>query len=307
MHGMGFAITPGADMKLSILTSAVLVTSTLLAGCSSGSDNACSGAGEALTVCAKGAVTKGVDVSVYQGAVSWSKVKAAGLTFAIVRVSDGTGNLDSTFATNWKGTQSNGLVRGVYQFFEPGEDPTKQANLVLSQVKSAGGFDAGDLPPVMDIETTGGQSDATIQSNMATWLDVITKAIGRKPIIYTNLNTSSHFGGKFGGYPLWVASWGASCPTMPSGWSAWQFWQYADDGTVSGISGSVDVDEFNGSLADLKAWANPTPPIVDGGAPPPVKDAGTDSGASRDASASDSGSSPPPPEPDAGAPNPCGP
>ena len=292
-------------MKLSIITSAVLFTSTL-AGCAGGSDNACSGAGEALTVCAKGTVTKGVDVSVYQGSVDWSKVKAAGITFAIVRVSDGTGTLDSTFATNWKDTKSNGLVRGVYQFFEPGEDPTKQADLVLSQVKSAGGFDPGDLPPVMDIETTGGQSDATIQSNMQTWLDVIAKAIGRKPLIYTNLNTSSHFGGKFGGYPLWVASWGASCPTMPNAWSQWEFWQYADTGTINGISGGVDHDEFNGSLADLKAWANPTPPTTDAGAPPPVKDAGsTDSGASHDASASDSGNGTT--TPDAGAPNPCGP
>ena len=290
-------------MKLSIITSAVLFTSTLLVACANSSDNACSGAGEALTVCAKGAVTKGVDVSVYQGSVDWAKVKGAGITFAIVRVSDGTGTLDSTFATNWKGTQKNGLVRGVYQFFEPGEDPTKQADLVLSEVKSAGGFDAGDLPPVMDIETTGGQSDATIQSHMQTWLDVIAKAVGRKPIIYTNLNTSSHFGGKFGAYPMWVASWGASCPTMPSGWKQWDFWQYADNGIVNGISGNVDHDEFNGSLADLKAWANPTPPTTDAGAPPPVKDAGTDSGTKHDAS-TDSGTTT---TPDAGAPNPCGP
>jgi lysozyme len=289
-------------MKLSLIA-AVLSTSTLLlAGCANSTENACSGSGQALSVCAKGTVTKGVDVSVYQGSVDWAKVKGAGITFAIARVSDGTGTIDSTFATNWKGTHANSLVRGVYQFFEPGEDPTKQADLVLSEVKAAGGFDAGDLPPVMDIETTGGQSDATIQSHMQTWLDVIAKAMGRKPIIYTNNSTSTHFGGKFTGYPMWVASWGASCPTMPSGWKAWDFWQYADTGTVNGISGGVDHDEFNGSLADLKAWANPPPP-ADAGAPPPVKDAGTDSGTNRDASAEDSGATT---EPDAGA-NPCGP
>jgi lysozyme len=300
-HGMGFAIVAGT-MKLSMITTAVLSVSTLLAACAAHDQNACTSNGEALTVCASGPVVKGVDVSVYQGSVDWAKVKGAGMTFAITRVSDGTGTLDSTFATNWKGIAAHGLIRGVYQFFEPGGDPTKQANLVLSEVKSAGGFDADDLPPVMDIETTGGQSDATIQSHMQTWLDVITKAIGRKPIIYTNLNTSSHFGGKFGSYPLWVASWGASCPTMPSGWKAWKFWQYSDTGTVNGISGGVDHDEFNGSLADLKAWANPAPP--DAGAPPPVKDAGThDSGAIHDAS-TDSGQTV---EPDAGTPDPCAP
>ncbi len=262
-------------------------------GCSSGSENACSGSGEALSVCASGAVVKGVDVSIYQGSVNWTSVKAAGMVFAIARVSDGTGTLDSTFSPNWKGMKSAGLVRGVYQFFEPGEDPVKQADLVISEVKAAGGFIAGDLPPVMDMETTGGASDATIQANMQTWLDTIQKAIGRKPIIYTNLNTSSHFGGKFGSYPLWVASWGATCPTMPNGYKGWQFWQYADTGSVSGISGGVDHDEFNGTLADLKAWANPPPPPpADAGAP---RDAGKDSGESEQtgADASSIGVTPP--------------
>jgi lysozyme len=294
-------------MKLrALLATTVFAASAVFAGCSSGSDNACSSSGQALTVCAAGKVVKGVDVSVYQGSITWSKVKGAGIVFAIARVSDGTGVIDSTFATNWKGMKSNGIIRGVYQFFEPAGDPTKQANLLLSQVKSAGGFISTDLPPVMDIETTGGQTNATIQSHMQTWLDVIQKAIGRKPLIYTNLNTSSHFGGKFTGYPLWVASWGVSCPTMPSGWKSWKFWQYADSGTVSGISGAVDHDEFNGTLADLKAWADPTVP--DAGAP---KDAGTttDSGATSDASTPpepDAGSNPPPPTADASAPpNPC--
>lgn len=293
-------------MKLrSLLAASVLAPLAVVAGCSSGPDGACSSTDQALSVCATGKVVKGVDVSVYQGTVDWAKVKNAGIVFAITRVSDGTGTLDSTFATNWKGMKAQGLVRGVYQFFEPGGDPTAQANLVLSQVKSAGGFIAADLPPVMDMEVTGGQSDATIQSHMQTWLDVIAKAVGRKPIIYTNLNTSSHFGGKFTSYPLWVASWGATCPTMPNAFKAWEFWQYADTGTVSGISGGVDHDEFNGTLADLQAWANPE---TDAGTPPPEKDAGApDSGATADSGAPtvDAGS----PLPDAATPasNPCGP
>ena len=299
-------------MKLrSLVASALFLSLAAATACSGGSDNTCSSTGQALTVCATGKVVKGVDVSVYQGSVNWSQVKNAGMVFAFARVSDGTGTIDSTFATNWKGMKSNGIVRGVYQFFEPGEDPTKQANLVLTEVKNAGGFIADDLPPVMDMEVTGGQSDSTIQSHMQTWLDVIAKAIGRKPIIYTNLNTSSHFGGKFTSYPLWVASWGASCPTMPNGFKAWKFWQYADSGTVSGISGGVDHDEFNGTLADLKAWANPTPPQTDAGTT--TKDAGaTDSGTTtKDAggtTSNDAGGTTPP-EPDAGtAPvDPCAP
>lgn len=227
-------------------------------------------------MCATGAVVKGVDVSVYQGTVDWAKVQGAGIDFAIARVSDGTGTTDTTFAANWKGIAAQKLVRGVYQYFEPAEDPVAQANLLLAQVTDAGGFVPGDLPPVMDMEKTGGQSDATIQANMQSWLDTIEKSFGRKPLIYTNESTSTHFGGKFTTYPLWVASWGGTCPTMPVGFSQWVLWQYAATGIVNGISGAVDHDEFNGSLSDLLAWANPAPP---------PSDAGTSDASANDASA----------------------
>ncbi len=192
------------------------VSAVVSIGCSSGPTNTCSST-SSLTVCATGAVVKGVDVSVYQGTVDWTKVKGAGIDFAIARVSDGTGTLDTTFATNWKGIAAESLVRGVYQYFEPAQDPVAQANLLLTQVTDAGGFVPGDLPPVMDMEKTGGQTDATIQANMQSWLDTIEKAFGRKPLIYTNASTATHFGGKFTSYPLWVASWGGTCPTMPAG------------------------------------------------------------------------------------------
>jgi lysozyme len=295
-------------MKLSLLTFALVTSAVAFAGCSSGPENACTNSGQALTVCATGPVVKGVDVSVYQGTINWASVKGAGIDFAIARVSDGTGTLDTTFATNWKGMKANGLVRGVYQFFEPGEDPTQQANLLLAQVKADGGFVAGDLPPVMDIEVTGGVSDATMQAHMQTWLTVIEQAMGRKPMIYTSSSFAAHFGGKFTSYPMWVANWGVTCPSMPNGWTSWKFWQYADTGTVAGISGGVDHDEFNGSLTDLKAWANPAPPpTTDAGAP---TDSGTttDSGATHDASAPTSDASAPPvTTPDSGTTNPCAP
>ena len=56
---------------------------------------------------------------------------------------------------------------------------------------------------------------------------------------------------QFGGDVLWVANWEVSCPDTPTPWTAWQFWQYADNGTVPGITGAVDLDKFNGSLAQL--------------------------------------------------------
>ncbi len=238
---------------------------------------------EAPLVCASGQVVQGIDVSVYQGSVNWASVKKAGIDFAFARVSDGTGTKDTEFATNWPAMKAAGVIRGAYQFWEPAQDPTAQANLFVQMLQSAGGLQKGDLPPVMDLEVTGSQSDATIQANMKTWIAAMEKALGVTPIIYTSTSFGAHAGTGFSKDPLWVANWGVSCPSLPAGWSTWTFWQKSDSGSVSGISGAVDLDEFNGSLAQLQTFAGG----VGGGAP----DAGSGSSGSSGSSSSSSGSS----------------
>jgi lysozyme len=206
-----------------------------------------------LRVCPEGGnpVVHGIDVSTYQAAIAWPQVKAAKIDFAFARISDGTTHPDAQFANNWKGMKSAGVVRGSYQYFRSSEDPLAQANLVASSLTGAGGLQPGDLPVVMDMETADGQSTAVVQAHMMTWLNAVTQATGRAPIIYTNSASSSFIGSSFGSYGLWVANWGVSCPNVPAGWSTWRFWQYTDMGSVPGISGGVDLDEFEGSLADL--------------------------------------------------------
>jgi lysozyme len=223
---------------------------------------------DAIRVCAPGPVVKGVDVSYYQGVVSWSQVKQSGRTFAIARVSDGLSVVDTQFASNWSGIRQAGLVRGVYQFFRPARDPIAQADLLLQKVQAAGGFQPGDLPPVLDIETVDGVSVATLRQRMQQWLDRVEQALGRRPIIYTAAFMSQNVGTGFSRYPLWVANYGVTCPTMPDGWSTWKFWQSSSTGSVPGISGNVDVNDFNGTLADLRAFAGPPP--LDAGPPPPA-------------------------------------
>jgi lysozyme len=276
----------------------------LAAACSSSpGDAVCSDDGSALKVCAGKNTVSGIDVSYYQGTIDWAAVKKSGRAFAITRVSDGTGFIDPKFATNWKGIKANGLIRGTYQFFHPGQEPIAQADVVLAQLKANGGLAADDLPIVMDMETTDGASPATIQANMKKWLTYVEQKTGKKPIIYTAAFMSGNVGTGFTAYPLWVANYGTTCPTMPSNWTKWVMWQSSSTGSVPGIAGNVDVDEFNGTLQDLKDFINPPPPE-----PPPTKDAGTtpvDAGGSSDAAA---------PKPDAGgatldagAPDPCNP
>src|SRR5262249_46213493 len=65
---------------------------------------------------------------------------------------------------------------------------------------------------------------------------------------------------EFNDHVLWIAAYGPTCPNLPDGaWSNWGFFQYTDAESVPGITGNVDGDKFNGTLADLQALAGGGP------------------------------------------------
>jgi GH25 family lysozyme M1 (1,4-beta-N-acetylmuramidase) len=224
--------------------SALLLLPLTVAACSGGPGENVGASNDAVTekcgASANGAV-QGRDVSVYQGDFDWN---AEHVAFGYTRVSDGLGNVDSTFAENWAHLKDEHIRRGAYQFFEPSENATDQANLVVSKVGKLG---AGDLPAVIDVEVTDGASPHEMADAIRTWLTVVEKGTGLRPIIYVG----SYFwqdnvgATDFGDYPIWIAAYGPACPSLPPGWSNWAFWQYSDGG------GSLDHDVFNGSLAEL--------------------------------------------------------
>jgi lysozyme len=228
---------------------------------------------QGVRICADGATVKGVDVSIYQGAVDWAKVKAAGMTFAFARISDGTRSIDSQFPRNWPGMKAAGLVRGAYQYFRASQDPVAQADIVVDKILAAGGLDDTDLPPVIDLEETDGQTSATVVANAKAWIARIESRLQRRPIMYSGNNMATVTGNNFSAYPLWVPNYTTQCPLVPSGWTRWAFWQNSSTGSVSGISGNVDTDFFNGDATALAAFVRSTnlapPPAVDGGEPPP--------------------------------------
>jgi GH25 family lysozyme M1 (1,4-beta-N-acetylmuramidase) len=208
--------------------------------------------------------SSGIDVSYAQGKMNWATAKAKGVSFAFARTSYGT-SADNQFAANWVAMKNAGIIRGAYQFFVFSESAETQAHTIINLVKEAGGN--AELPYVIDIEKyaspVGNNGvDATPQaeriSKVKTWLGIVEKATGRKPMIYTSyyewqmtLNSKD-----FGEYPLWVAAdTSAANPLLPLGWSNWKFWQYSD-GTGLGkqygaSSNGIDIDRFNGTDTDL--------------------------------------------------------
>ncbi|NUR05910.1 MAG: hypothetical protein HOQ45_02730 [Nocardioidaceae bacterium] len=203
------------------------------------------------------AYADGIDLSHWQGTVTWSKVKADGVSFAFMKATESSNYVDPTYAKNVAAAQAVGIYHGGYHFARP------QVGTAVAQarwfVAKAGPFNtAGTLPPVLDLEVTGSLTVAQLRTWTTTWLTTVEELTGRTPIIYTSPSFwRSHLGDStaFHHYPLWVAHWGVSSPSVPGGWPRWTFWQRTDSGTVSGIGGRVDMNRFNGSTADLAALA----------------------------------------------------
>jgi len=243
----------------------------------------------ALTSCTDAGLLEGIDVSVYDATVGWSAVRDAGIVFAIARVSDGIHTPDTYFDSNWAQIKSVGMIRGVYQYFEPAQDPHAQAQLMLSHL---GDFGPGDLPPVIDVETLDGLDAGPATAAVQAWVDDVQSALHVRPIIYTSARVWTEFDNPPLDADLWVANWQVSCPAIPTPWSSsgWTFWQYSSTGTVPGLSAEpVDLDRFNGSLAQLEAYVGAAP--LDGGVDAGALDGGAgDAGSDAGASASDAGS-----------------
>ncbi|MBK4731387.1 peptidoglycan-binding protein [Oxynema sp. CENA135] len=186
---------------------------------------------------------RGIDVSDWQDPVNWYSVAQSGMAFAFTKATEGATFVADTFRSNWNAIQSVGLARGAYHFYRAKQDPGAQADLFLSTVP----LGPDDLPPVLDIEATDGVSASRILDGIGYWLDVVERETKRRPIIYTYPSFWERIGNpkSFSDYPLWIAHYGTQNPWVPGGWDGWTLWQYTDTGTVSGISGGVDINWFN--------------------------------------------------------------
>src|SRR5208283_5114012 len=92
-------------------------------------------------------------------------------------------------------------------------------------------------------------------------------------------------------YTLWDANYGVTCPGVPAEWATWSFWQNSDSGSVSGISDAVDLDFFNGTLAQLAGITGGGSGGSSSGSSSGGSSSGSSSGGSSSGSSSGGGSS----------------
>lgn len=185
---------------------------------------------------------KGIDVSYWQGIIDWAKVKAAGISFAIIKAggSDDGFYTDSKWETNYKGAKANGIAVGAYYFVGP-----KCVNA------AAGKADAErfiqllkgkqfEYPVFMDNEAQPVSAKTGITEASIAFCETM-EAAGYFVGIYGS--TYSGFrdrmdDSKLTAYTHWVAQYASKCTYS----GKYGIWQYSSKGRVNGISGNVDMD-----------------------------------------------------------------
>jgi len=199
----------------------------------------------------------GVDVSHYQGSINWPQV-AGSSTFAFLKATEGKTLIDLTYPVNRMGAESVGVKVGGYHFARPAgsgdaaitADAIAQADFFLSIAQPQ----AGELPPVLDLEVSGGLKPPDLLTWTSAWLEEIYARTGVRALVYTSPNFWKNSLADSGvpaldGTPLWVAHWTtASAPLVPGGnWGGvgWSFWQFSSHAKVAGITTEVDRDRFH--------------------------------------------------------------
>jgi lysozyme len=223
----------------------------------------------------------GIDVSHWQDdkstaqKVNFKKAVEKGARFVFIKVSE-RGTLDKDFEYNWQAAKDAGLLRGGYHFLRWDLSGLLQAR-IFSEILME---DKGELPPVADFEAPRSGSLYPSNALLEQFLIEVESKLGKKPILYTSPGywdihgrnkVTKLFDAKWAYYTLWVAHYfktyeaGVTKPSELQPWKSagktWTFWQYTQngDGPAYGAeSKSIDLNWFNGSLAELNKFAGIT-------------------------------------------------
>lgn len=207
----------------------------------------------------------GPDVSSWQhpngASINWGAVRASGARFAFVKLSEGPSYVNPFGAADYRNARAAGLYVGGYHFARP-RLPLSTAGTDARRFAAQVGNvrQAGFLPPVLDIEATGGLSAADVTSWTRTFLTALQAATQRTPMIYTGGWFWKGYMGNpsgFSQYPLWAAQYtpSATSPNLFGDWTYSTFWQYTSTASSPGISGQIDASWFHGSQSQLNSLA----------------------------------------------------
>lgn len=241
----------------------------------------------------------GIDVSRWQPTVDWALLKSAGVEFVIIKATQGNYTVDTMLKKHVEGANKAGMIIGLYHWCDPLVDATSQARYFINAVQGLPfHMVAADVEQFWADWQEWSQGNITkylspdaISNNARAILSYWDKNLKVPTILYSRASFVHGFARPMlswvCNYPLWMAhypynttrvktTWDVfksqykpsiSGPALPSGCTKWTFWQFTGDKFIlPGVDTALDVNYFNGDLAQLRQFvkldAPPPPPLT---------------------------------------------
>lgn len=190
-----------------------------------------------------GAITRGIDVSEWQGIIDWYKVKEAGIDFAFVRAYHGTTHPDKNFVYNMEQAEQAGIPAGVYVYSTAttARAALEEAHLVIKRMN---GYKVS-YPVVFDLEypQMGKLTKKQVSEIARTFCEEVKRA-GYYPMVYCNTNWYDEEvdWSILSGYDVWIARYGDRIQAPSHSEYKYTVWQATDGdggGTLNPTKGLV--------------------------------------------------------------------
>lgn len=242
----------------------------------------------------------GIDVSRWQPNVDWALLKSSGVDFVFIKATQGNYTVDPMLKKHVDGANSVGMVVGLYHWCDPLISADSQAKFFVNSVQGLKfhmvsadveqfwadwqEWSAGSISKYL--------SPDVISSNAYNILNYWKTNLPVPSVLYSRASFVHGFARPMlnwvANWPLWMAHYPYNTtrikttwdvfksqykpsipgPSLPSGSTKWTFWQFTGDKFVlPGVDTSLDVDYFNGDLAQLRQFVHldalpPPPPLT---------------------------------------------
>src|SRR5262249_389075 len=172
-----------------------------------------------------------------------------------IKATEGTGFKDPNFARNWNAAAAAGIKRGAYHFFLLEASGQAQAANFIATVAD----DVAMLPPAIDLEFSGFNKERRpapedFQRELSIFWDALVMYYQKVPVVYTTTGFQKQYLAQMRVERLWIREI-ITFPRRP-----WTIWQFSSCGRVGGLSTFVDLNVFNGTVADFEKFNQAQPP-----------------------------------------------
>ncbi|UZW12683.1 GH25 family lysozyme [Clostridium pasteurianum] len=183
---------------------------------------------------------KGIDIYSGQGNIDFNKVKNDGIEIVYIKATEGVTYTDTTFKSFYNDAKSVDLKVGFYHFLR-NNNPIEEAKHFINVTN---GLEV-DCRYAIDVEVVLGQTSDKIVNNVIQFANYL-KSNGKGIVVYTYTSFLKEYLQSINNsFELWIAEYGVKSPNINVPYIGFQ---YSDSGSVSGINGEVDLDEFSESI-----------------------------------------------------------